>query len=77
MFNFLVLFTLAGNTFAGLGPVTDLRINNADVSPDGVPRPAVLAENSVDRTIVNGYKVLKILCTHYCTDLFLRTILSR
>nr|AAW28937.1 laccase B [Trametes sp. 420] len=53
----LFLFTaLATRTFAAIGPVTDLNIVNANISPDGFARDAVLAEGTFPGPLITGQK---------------------
>ncbi|KAH8093244.1 laccase 1 [Cristinia sonorae] len=47
-------FTLGA--LAGIGPVTDLHITNAQVNPDGQPRDAVLAGNTFPGPLITGNK---------------------
>lgn len=48
---------LAVETFAAIGPVTDLHIVNGAVSPDGISRQAVLAEGVFPGPLITGSKV--------------------
>ena len=50
---FLVL-SLALSSSAAIGPVTDLVISNADVSPDGYERAAVLAGETFPGPLITG-----------------------
>nr|AID59411.1 laccase 3 precursor [Cerrena sp. HYB07] len=61
MFNFnsLLTFTvlaLSMRANAAIGPVTDLEITNADISPDGFSRAAVLAGGSFPGPLITGNK---------------------
>ncbi|OBZ73752.1 Laccase-1 [Grifola frondosa] len=40
--------------YAGIGPVTDLHIVNADIAPDGYTRAAVLAEGTFPGPLITG-----------------------
>lgn len=42
---------------ASIGPVTDLHISNANISPDGFERPAVLAGGTFPGPVLSGNKV--------------------
>ncbi|KAG5715328.1 hypothetical protein E4T56_gene14239, partial [Termitomyces sp. T112] len=44
--SFLVVYALAAAVHAAIGPSGDMYIVNADISPDGFTRPAVLAGSS-------------------------------
>lgn len=46
-----------GRVSAAIGPVTDLTISNADVSPDGFTRAAVLANGVFPGPLITGNKV--------------------
>ncbi|OSD02778.1 multicopper oxidase [Trametes coccinea BRFM310] len=57
MFSSLVVtISLAISVFAGIGPVTDLTISNADVSPDGYQRAAVVANGVMPGPLITGQK---------------------
>lgn len=65
MFNFnsLLTFTvlaLSMRANAAIGPVTDLEITNADISPDGFSRAAVLAGGSFPGPLITGNKVYNL-----------------
>ncbi|TFK82942.1 multicopper oxidase [Polyporus arcularius HHB13444] len=51
-----VLLSLACGAFAAIGPVTDLEIVNANVSPDGFNRAAVLAGGTFPGPLITGSK---------------------
>lgn len=57
LISFVTLAGLLGSANAAIGPVTDLHIVNANVSPDGFARNTVLPAGTVDRTIISGNKV--------------------
>lgn len=62
MFNFnsLLTFTvlaLSMRANAAIGPVTDLAITNAEISPDGFSRQAVLAGGTFPGSLITGNKV--------------------
>lgn len=44
-------------TNSGIGPVTDLRISNAVVSPDGFSRDAVVVQGQFPSPLIKGNKV--------------------
>ncbi|KAI0078066.1 laccase 5 [Panus rudis PR-1116 ss-1] len=55
--SFLTAVSLSLSTaYAAIGPVTDLRITNKNVSPDGVSRPAVLAGGTLPGPTIKGNK---------------------
>lgn len=49
--------SLSGRVFGAIGPVTDLTISNADVTPDGITRAAVLAGGVFPGPLITGNKV--------------------
>ncbi|KAI0822637.1 phenoloxidase [Trametes gibbosa] len=51
-----VTVSLALNTLAAIGPVTDLIISNANVSPDGFQRAAVVANGGTPGPLITGQK---------------------
>ena len=53
----IVLATIARRTSAAIGPDTSLRIVNKLISPDGVPRNAVLADGTFPGPVISGYTV--------------------
>ncbi|KAF9232448.1 laccase [Melanogaster broomeanus] len=57
-------------THASIGPVANLPITNADVSPDGFLRSAILAGGSLPGPVITGQKgdTFKINVTSYLTD---------
>lgn len=55
--SFFVALGLALSTRAAIGPVTDLHIVNANISPDGFARDAVLAEGTFPGPLITGNKV--------------------
>ncbi|KIM73303.1 laccase [Piloderma croceum F 1598] len=52
----LLILAFAFETFAAIGPVTDLHIRNAIISPDGFNRSAVLAEDVYPGPLITGKK---------------------
>ncbi|KII87346.1 hypothetical protein PLICRDRAFT_113151 [Plicaturopsis crispa FD-325 SS-3] len=52
----IAALTVSGTVFAAIGPVTDLNIANADISPDGLSRSAVLAEGVFPGPLITGNK---------------------
>ncbi len=54
---FFLVTALATRSFAAIGPVTDLNIVNANISPDGFARDAVLAEGTFPGPLITGQKV--------------------
>lgn len=52
-----VTLALSVGAFAAVGPVTDLPITNANISPDGFTRAAVLAGGTFPGPLVSGNKV--------------------
>ncbi|KAI0692982.1 phenoloxidase [Cerioporus squamosus] len=54
--HFLLLSSLILNSFAAIGPVTDLTISNGNISPDGYERAAVLAGGSFPGPLITGQK---------------------
>lgn len=52
-----VTLALALGASASIGPVTDLHVSNADVSPDGFSRAAVLAGGVFPGPLIVGNKV--------------------
>ncbi|CDO69696.1 Laccase [Trametes cinnabarina] len=52
----VVLFSLGAGAMAAIGPVTDLVLVNKVVSPDGVPRSAVLAGGTHPGPLIKGKK---------------------
>ena len=53
----LVTLALVGRTYAAIGPVTDLTISNAAVSPDGFTRDAVVVNGVFPGPLITGKKV--------------------
>ena len=53
----VVAATLASTSYASIGPVTDLHIVNAEISPDGFTRAGVLAEGTFPGPVIAGSKV--------------------
>lgn len=49
-----VTVSLALNALAGIGPVLDLTISNANVSPDGFQRAAVVANDQAPGPLITG-----------------------
>lgn len=52
-----VTLGLVLGAFGAIGPVTDLKIVNRDIAPDGFTRPAVLAGGSFPGPLITGQKV--------------------
>ncbi|KAH9951139.1 laccase 1 [Amylocystis lapponica] len=52
----VVAFTLVSTSLAAIGPITDLHIVNAAVTPDGYTRQAVLAEGVFPGPLITGLK---------------------
>lgn len=52
-----IALALSLGTHAGTGPVTDLRIVNKDIAPDGFMRPTVLAGGTFPGALITGQKV--------------------
>ena len=53
---FLALSLLGIQTCAAVGPVADLVILNANVSPDGYERTAILADGTLPGPLISGNK---------------------
>ena len=53
---YLALF-FAASAYAAIGPVADLVISNADVTPDGFTRAAVVVNEAFPSPLITGYKV--------------------
>ena len=53
----MVLAIIARRTSAAIGPDTSLHIVNKVISPDGVPRSAVLADGTFPGPVISGYTV--------------------
>ena len=51
------LLSLIGTACAGIGPVTDLTITNAQISPDGYVRDAVVTNKVFPAPLITGKKV--------------------
>ncbi|KAK7682849.1 laccase, multicopper oxidase, benzenediol:oxygen oxidorectuctase [Cerrena zonata] len=51
-----IALALSLGTYAGTGPVTDLRIVNKDIAPDGFMRPTVLAGGTFPGALITGQK---------------------
>ena len=51
------LLSLVGPACAGIGPVTDLTITNAQISPDGYVRDAVVTNKVFPAPLITGKKV--------------------
>ncbi|KAI0690882.1 laccase B [Cerioporus squamosus] len=51
-----LLLSITCGAFAAIGPITDLEIINADVSPDGFERAAVLAGGTFPGPLISGNK---------------------
>ncbi len=56
-----ITLSFAATAFAGIGPKTDLTITNADISPDGFTRAAVVVNNQFPSPLITGNKVLLIV----------------
>ena len=54
---YFVTVALVGRVYASIGPVTDLTISNADVSPDGFTRAAVVMNGVFPGPLIVGNKV--------------------
>ncbi|OJT07652.1 Laccase-5 [Trametes pubescens] len=54
--NLALSLSLSGRVFGAIGPVTDLTISNADVTPDGITRAAVLANSVFPGPLITGNK---------------------
>ncbi|RPD65835.1 laccase 1 [Lentinus tigrinus ALCF2SS1-7] len=54
--HFFLLSSLVLSSFAAIGPVTELTIVNANISPDGYERAAVLAGGSFPGPLITGKK---------------------
>ena len=59
LLSWLILAGIIGRRVSALqvGPVTDLHIVNTDISPDGFPRQAVLAEGIFPGPVITARKV--------------------
>ena len=53
----LVLLALVAGTFAAIGPVTDLVITDAVISPDGFARDAIVVNGVSPGPLIRGNKV--------------------
>ncbi|KAI0334354.1 laccase [Cubamyces sp. BRFM 1775] len=51
-----IIVSLATVVYAGIGPVTDLTISNAEVSPDGYAREAVVVNGVTPAPLITGQK---------------------
>jgi iron transport multicopper oxidase len=56
-FAFLTAVILSDGAFAAIGPVADLTISNANVSPDGFSRSATVVNGQIDGPLITGKKV--------------------
>ena len=56
-----VALSLTSVALAAIGPVTDLNIVNADISPDGFERAAVLAGGTFPGPLITGNTVCGVL----------------
>nr|QMP96875.1 laccase A precursor [Cerrena sp.] len=65
-----VTLGLVLGAFGAIGPVTDLKIVNRDIAPDGFTRPAVLAGGSFPGSLITGQKgdEFKINVVNQLTD---------
>ena len=54
--HFFLLSSLVCSSFAAIGPVADLTISNANISPDGYERAAVLAGETFPGPLITGQK---------------------
>ena len=54
------LLSLVGTACAGIGPVTDLTITNAQISPDGYVRDAVVTNKVFPAPLITGKKVSSV-----------------
>ena len=57
-FSPLFAIALATGSYAAIGPVTNLRIVNKNIAPDGVNRPTVLAGGTFPGPLIRGKKVI-------------------
>ena len=64
-FSLCILAAVLGRQVSAthIGPVADLRIVNAEISPDGFPRQAVLAEGIFPGPVITANKVCYLLCS--------------
>ena len=53
----IVTLALVAGAFASVGPVANLRIGNAAVSPDGYTRDAVVVNGATPGPLIVGNKV--------------------
>lgn len=56
----LVTAALVGRAYAAIGPVTDLTISNAAISPDGFTRDAVVMNGVFPGPLITGNKVSQL-----------------
>ena len=54
------------SAYAGIGPATDLTISNADISPDGFTRAAVVVNGVFPGPLITGNMVC-VVCTIYAS----------
>lgn len=72
MFNFnsllsFAVLALSMRANAAIGPITDLEITNAEISPDGFSRQAVLAGGTFPGSLITGNKVCLPIYDHPLT----------
>lgn len=76
----LIVLAMSLGSDAAIGPVTDLDIANAAISPDGFSRQAVLAGGTFPGPVITGNKVDPVLrnCNTWISlTFFSRVITSR
>ena len=57
----LLVASLFTRSLASIGPITDLKIVNGAVAPDGISRQAVLAGGTFPGPLIVGNKVIVVV----------------
>ena len=60
-----IVLSLVATAYAAIGPVADLTISNAQVSPDGFLRDAVVTNGLVPGPLITGNKASADACSPY------------
>ena len=78
------ILSLASIVSAGIGPITDLTISNAQISPDGYRRDAIVTNGVFPAPLITGEKVCMVSypilapCSQYLQgDRFLINVIDR
>ena len=59
---FFAILALGVNAYAGIGPIADLVVFNAVVSPDGYERDAIVVNGVFPAPLITGKKVGRLAC---------------